>query len=186
MSPTLNGCEDLATACCAACPSTLLYGTEGRSCRSACGRSGTASSWPLERRCSCSRRARAHWAAREHLCAGSLACWHCCCLPAPGQGGQGLRDVLMPHSQNTPLHCGLCAGRAGLSCACLRLQELAQRALVSYLRSVFLQPDRAVFDVTRLPAAEYALSLGLSTAPKLRFLRKAGRKVQEVRANLWV
>ena len=60
------------------------------------------------------------------------------------------------------------------------MQELAQRALVAYLRSVFLQPDRAVFDVTQLPASEYALSLGLSTAPKLRFLRKAGRKVHEV------
>ena len=37
-----------------------------------------------------------------------------------------------------------------------------------------------MFDVTQLPASEYALSLGLSTAPKLRFLRKAGRKVHEV------
>ena len=28
-------------------------------------------------------------------------------------------------------------------------QEVAQRALVSYLRSVFLQPNRKVFDVTQ-------------------------------------
>ena len=54
------------------------------------------------------------------------------------------------------------------------LQEVAQRALVSYLRSVFLQPNRRVFDVTQLPAAEYAYSMGLPTAPKLRFLKKAG------------
>ena len=51
---------------------------------------------------------------------------------------------------------------------------MAQRALVSYLRSVFLQPNRRVFDVTQLPAAEYAYSMGLPTAPKLRFLKKAG------------
>ena len=30
-------------------------------------------------------------------------------------------------------------------------QELAQRAVVSYLRSLFLQPNRAVFDVAKLP-----------------------------------
>ena len=52
------------------------------------------------------------------------------------------------------------------------LKETAQRALVSYLRSTFLQPNRAVFDVTKLPIAEYALSMGLPTVPKLRFLKK--------------
>ncbi|KAI3430456.1 hypothetical protein D9Q98_005051 [Chlorella vulgaris] len=60
------------------------------------------------------------------------------------------------------------------------LKDIAQRALVSYLRSVFLQPNRAVFDVTQLPAAEYAYSMGLPTAPKLRFLKRAGKKMQEV------
>ena len=55
-------------------------------------------------------------------------------------------------------------------------QEVAQRSLVSYLRSVFLQPNRAVFDVAALPAAEYAYSLGLPTAPKLRFLKRTGEK----------
>ncbi|PSC73011.1 DEAD-box ATP-dependent RNA helicase 32 [Micractinium conductrix] len=60
------------------------------------------------------------------------------------------------------------------------LKEVAQRALVSYLRSVFLQPNRKVFDVTQLPAAEFAYSMGLPTAPKLRFLKKAGKKMQEV------
>ena len=51
---------------------------------------------------------------------------------------------------------------------------------MSYLRSVFLQPDKTVFDVTKLPAAEFAFSMGLPTAPKLRFLKRAGRKMQEV------
>ncbi|DBB17175.1 TPA: hypothetical protein ACH3X3_014243 [Trebouxia sp. C0006] len=60
------------------------------------------------------------------------------------------------------------------------LKELGQRALVAYLRSVFLQPNHAIFDVQKLPAAEYALSIGLPTAPKLRFLKHAGKHVKEI------
>ena len=56
------------------------------------------------------------------------------------------------------------------------MQELAQRALVAYVRSVFLQPNKAVFDASALPAAEYALSLGLTSVPKLRFLRHGPQK----------
>ena len=51
---------------------------------------------------------------------------------------------------------------------------------MSYLRSVFLQPNRAVFDVAALPVAELASSLGLSTTPKLRFLKRQGKKVKEL------
>ena len=57
---------------------------------------------------------------------------------------------------------------------CCHVQELAQRALVAYVRSVFLQPNKAVFDASALPAAEYALSLGLTSVPKLRFLKRHG------------
>ena len=51
---------------------------------------------------------------------------------------------------------------------------------MSYLRSVFLQPNRKVFDVSALPVAQLAASLGLSTTPKLRFLKRQGKKVKEV------
>ena len=51
-------------------------------------------------------------------------------------------------------------------------QDLAQRAMTAYLRSVFLQPNRAVFDASVLPLEDYALSLGLSTVPRLRFLAR--------------
>ena len=54
------------------------------------------------------------------------------------------------------------------------MQELAQRALVAYVRSVFLQPNKAVFDASVLPATEFALSLGLTSVPKLRFLKRHG------------
>ena len=47
---------------------------------------------------------------------------------------------------------------------------MAQRAVTSYVRSCFLQPRRQVFDVSRLPLPEYAASMGLLAAPRLRFL----------------
>ncbi|XP_063161883.1 probable ATP-dependent RNA helicase DDX10 [Candoia aspera] len=52
------------------------------------------------------------------------------------------------------------------------LKECAQRCFVSYLRSVYLMKNKEVFDVLKLPIAEYALSLGLAVAPRVRFLQK--------------
>lgn len=46
---------------------------------------------------------------------------------------------------------------------------------VSYLRSVFLAPNKAVFDVTKINIPDFSASLGLLVAPKLRFLKKAGK-----------
>ena len=49
----------------------------------------------------------------------------------------------------------------------LDAQEFAQRSIVAYVRSVFLQPNKDVFDVTKLPSAEYAqvIRKGLLRAP---------------------
>jgi ATP-dependent RNA helicase DDX10/DBP4 len=52
------------------------------------------------------------------------------------------------------------------------LKAQAQKAVVSYLKSVHLQPNKAVFDVTALPVAAYAASLGLTNPPKLRFVTR--------------
>lgn len=52
------------------------------------------------------------------------------------------------------------------------VKTVAQKALVSYLRSVFLQPKKHIFDVQALPAVEYALSLGLTSVPKMKILRQ--------------
>ncbi|XP_007539348.1 probable ATP-dependent RNA helicase DDX10 [Erinaceus europaeus] len=52
------------------------------------------------------------------------------------------------------------------------LKERAQRCFVSYIRSVYLMKDKDVFDVSKLPVPEYALSLGLAVAPRVRFLQK--------------
>ncbi|XP_048838930.1 probable ATP-dependent RNA helicase DDX10 [Brienomyrus brachyistius] len=52
-------------------------------------------------------------------------------------------------------------------------KERAQRCFVSYLRSVYLMKNKDVFDVFQLPLQEYAGSLGLAVAPRVRFLSKA-------------
>ncbi|KAL0994511.1 hypothetical protein UPYG_G00123200 [Umbra pygmaea] len=52
-------------------------------------------------------------------------------------------------------------------------KERAQRCFQSYLRSVYLMKNKDVFDVFRLNLQEYAASLGLAVAPRVRFLNKA-------------
>lgn len=52
------------------------------------------------------------------------------------------------------------------------VKTAAQKAVVSYLRSVFLQPKKHIFDVQKLPAAEFAFSLGLTSVPKMKILAK--------------
>jgi hypothetical protein len=44
---------------------------------------------------------------------------------------------------------------------------------------VFLQPNKAIFNVKQLPAEDYAQSLGLLTAPKLRFLKKVSNAIPD-------
>jgi ATP-dependent RNA helicase DDX10/DBP4 len=55
------------------------------------------------------------------------------------------------------------------------LKYLAQKYFVSYVRSVFLQKNKSVFQVDELPATKFAEALGLPTAPKIKF---AGSKVK--------
>ncbi|NXP64835.1 DDX10 helicase, partial [Chloropsis cyanopogon] len=57
------------------------------------------------------------------------------------------------------------------------LKEKAQRCFVSYLRSVYLMKNKEVFDVFKLPLAEYALSLGLAMAPRVRFLQRIQKQL---------
>ncbi|KAJ3995683.1 P-loop containing nucleoside triphosphate hydrolase protein [Lentinula boryana] len=46
------------------------------------------------------------------------------------------------------------------------------QAFVSYLRSVYLHKDKSIFKIAELPANEFAESLGLPGAPKIKFLSK--------------
>nr|XP_043900927.1 probable ATP-dependent RNA helicase DDX10 [Solea senegalensis] len=52
-------------------------------------------------------------------------------------------------------------------------KDRAQRCFVSYLRSIYLMKNKEVFDVFKLKIQEYAVSLGLAVAPRVRFLNKA-------------
>lgn len=68
---------------------------------------------------------------------------------------------------------------------CVQDQEMkhwAQRSFICYLRSVHLQSNKDVFDVHKLPTAEYAHSLGLPQPPRIRFL---SRLQQQRDAGTW-
>ena len=52
------------------------------------------------------------------------------------------------------------------------LQSLAQRAFITYLKSIHKQPDKAVFDVSKLAFEEFSASLGLPMTPVIRFLKQ--------------
>ncbi|KAJ1916903.1 ATP-dependent RNA helicase dbp4 [Tieghemiomyces parasiticus] len=59
------------------------------------------------------------------------------------------------------------------------MKYLGQKAFITYLRSVFLQKNKKVFDVHALPAEEYAASLGLPGAPRIKFNKKSNDKNQD-------
>ncbi|KAI0059949.1 DEAD-domain-containing protein [Artomyces pyxidatus] len=56
------------------------------------------------------------------------------------------------------------------------IKYLAQRAFVSYLRSIHLQKDKSIFKISELPVEAYAASLGLPGAPKIKFLTREQAK----------
>jgi ATP-dependent RNA helicase DDX10/DBP4 len=69
---------------------------------------------------------------------------------------------------------------AALLAADKNLKESAQRAFNSYVKSVFLMKNKAVFDVESIELAKFAESLGLASAPRVRFLdRRKKQKLQQ-------
>ncbi|KAJ3626925.1 hypothetical protein Zmor_004134 [Zophobas morio] len=52
------------------------------------------------------------------------------------------------------------------------IKYLAQKYFVSYIRSVFLQANKKVFDVSSLSLDEFSVSLGLSQPPKVRCVKQ--------------
>lgn len=59
------------------------------------------------------------------------------------------------------------------------MQQRAQKAFITYLRSIHIQKDKEVFDLTKLPVDEFSASLGLPLTPKIVFLnqKKKGKLV---------
>lgn len=56
------------------------------------------------------------------------------------------------------------------------LRESAQRAFVSYIKSVYLMKNKKIFDVDKLNFDEYARSLGLVVTPRVRFLQRIKKR----------
>lgn len=60
---------------------------------------------------------------------------------------------------------GLCAQNP-------EIKYLGEKSFICYLRSIHLQKNKKVFDVASLPIDDYASSLGLPGAPKVKFVNK--------------
>ncbi|KAG8628141.1 hypothetical protein KVT40_004014 [Elsinoe batatas] len=51
------------------------------------------------------------------------------------------------------------------------LKYLGQKAFISYTRSIHLQKDKEVFQIDELPLEDFAASMGLPGAPKIKFVK---------------
>ncbi|KAJ3113952.1 ATP-dependent RNA helicase dbp4 [Phlyctochytrium bullatum] len=56
------------------------------------------------------------------------------------------------------------------------IKYLGQKAFISYMKSVYLQSNKAIFKVDELPSEAFAESLGLPGAPRIKFLKKSDAK----------
>lgn len=62
------------------------------------------------------------------------------------------------------------------------LKYLGQKAFVSYCRSISVQKDKEIFKLEELPLEEYAASLGLPGAPRIRGLKSMDlEKIKELK-----
>jgi len=59
------------------------------------------------------------------------------------------------------------------------LNNLAKKAYKSYLRSIYLMPNKEIFKVEELPLEEFANSLGLAATPSVRFLKALKSKSRD-------
>ena len=60
------------------------------------------------------------------------------------------------------------------------LKHMAQKAFVSYLRSVHLQSNKSVFDINKYSAEGLAGSWGLATMPRIRFVDVPDQKMKNI------
>lgn len=58
------------------------------------------------------------------------------------------------------------------------LKYLGQKAFTSYIRSLHIQKDREVFELDKYPLEEFAASLGLPGAPRIKFLEADAEEVK--------
>jgi len=65
-----------------------------------------------------------------------------------------------------------------------KLNELARKAFKSYVRSIYLMPNKDIFSVSDLPLDEYASSLGLASTPNVKFIKNASREALRSQKNV--
>ncbi|CAE6506005.1 unnamed protein product [Rhizoctonia solani] len=69
------------------------------------------------------------------------------------------------------------------------IKYLAQRAFISYVKSIYLQKDKSIFQLDKLPLDAFAAAFGLPGAPKVKFIDQAmakKRKNESIQARLAV
>jgi len=64
------------------------------------------------------------------------------------------------------------------------LKETAQRAFVSYIKSISLMKNKQIFDVKSIDTTKFAESLGLAVAPRVRFLERRENKIKAINEDL--
>ena len=65
-----------------------------------------------------------------------------------------------------------------------KLKELAKKSFKSYVRSIFLMPNKDIFSVKDLPLEEYASSLGLASTPNVKFIKESSRETLRTQKNV--
>lgn len=63
------------------------------------------------------------------------------------------------------------------------LKYLGQKAFISYVKSVYVQKDKEIFDIKKLSLEEFASSLGLPGAPRIKFIK--GDDTKERKNSSW-
>ncbi|KAJ5497526.1 hypothetical protein N7463_009513 [Penicillium fimorum] len=63
------------------------------------------------------------------------------------------------------------------------LKYLGQKAFISYVKSIYVQKDKETFKIKELPLEEYAASLGLPGAPRIKFIK--GDDAKERKNESW-
>lgn len=58
------------------------------------------------------------------------------------------------------------------------LKYLGQRAFICYVRSIYLQHDKEVFNINDIPMEEFATSMGLPGAPKIKLAMTSEAKIK--------
>ena len=67
------------------------------------------------------------------------------------------------------------------------IKHLAQKAFTSYIRSIFLMPDKKIFSFSSLPLKDYALSFGLVSIPEVNVKQAEANtmtKLQKLRQKI--